>query len=252
MENRIITLNKENYTKEGFGCVQNIKHEGFKAKAKWFDQRFDEGMIIKLMKSGKTTLGFIEYIPGEYAWRPVSANGYMFIHCIWMYKKDLQGKGYAGQLIRECITDAEKAGMKGVAVLTSDSSWIADKRVFLKNGFIEVEKLDKYELLVYKIKDTENPAIIDWKENLAGLNGLNLIFSNQCPYTVKAAIDLSKVAFDEGVELNVIELKSAKEVQNGYTGYGNFGIVYNGNLITDYYTSKARFKNILKKELKLI
>ena len=32
----------------------------------------------------KKLAGFIEYVPGEYAWRGVNAEGYMFIHCIWI------------------------------------------------------------------------------------------------------------------------------------------------------------------------
>ena len=32
--------------------------------------------------------GMIEYVPGEYAHRPVNAVGYMVIHCIFLYIMD--------------------------------------------------------------------------------------------------------------------------------------------------------------------
>lgn len=31
--------------------------------------------------------GFIEYLPGEHAWRAVHADGYLFIHCLWVVGK---------------------------------------------------------------------------------------------------------------------------------------------------------------------
>jgi hypothetical protein len=61
----------------------------------------------------------LEYIPGKYSHRPVDAEGYMFIHCIFVgFKNEYKGKGYASSLIDECIKDAKKAKMQGVAVVT--------------------------------------------------------------------------------------------------------------------------------------
>ena len=83
--------------------------------------------------------GFIEYIPGEFAWRAVDAKGYMFIHCLWVVGKS-KGKGFGEILLNECIEDAKKQKMNGVAVLVSDDNWMANKKIFLKNGFEIVEE----------------------------------------------------------------------------------------------------------------
>ncbi len=69
--------------------------------------------------------GYIEYRPGEHAWRAVHASGYMFIHCIWTFFRKYHRQGHAKKLVRNCIDDAEKAGMLGVAVVTRPKPWLA-------------------------------------------------------------------------------------------------------------------------------
>jgi GNAT superfamily N-acetyltransferase len=102
------------------------KEPGYKQKYTWLQERFAEGLKIKILheKGGRDT-AFIEYVPGEYAWRAVNADGYMVIHCLWVVGKG-KGKGYGRRLIEECIKDARTQGMQGVAMITSDRVWLAD------------------------------------------------------------------------------------------------------------------------------
>ena len=87
----------------------------------------------------------LEYIPGRYAHRPVDAEKYMFIHCVFVgFKKEFKGKGYASALIDACIKDARDTEMKGVAVVTRNGSFMVKKDIFLKKGF---EVVDKAEIL---------------------------------------------------------------------------------------------------------
>ena len=89
----ITTVTKENVDSEGFFCyMSKPKSEGYRNKLDWLKARFDEGLVIK--KLNLPERGFIEYIPGEFAWRPVYAPEYMFIHCLWIVGKS-KGKGYA-------------------------------------------------------------------------------------------------------------------------------------------------------------
>ncbi len=68
--------------RDGFFCyMSKRKSEGYQRKLAWVRQRLAEGMRIKIIRRGKR--GFIEYIPGEYAWRAVNkVKGYMMIHCL--------------------------------------------------------------------------------------------------------------------------------------------------------------------------
>ncbi len=132
----------------------------------------------------------LEYLPGEYAHRPVKADAYMFIHCIFVgFKKEFKGKGYASKMIDECIKDAKEQNMLGVAVVTRKGSFRAHNEIFLKKGFINVDNAKPdFELLVLKFDSkSENPSfksnvfenVDEYKE------GITILRSNQWPYTEK-------------------------------------------------------------------
>ena len=56
-------------------------------------------------------------------------------------------------MVEACLNDAKEAGMHGVAVVIRDGPWLADRRVFLANGFELVDTAPPdYELLIRKLK----------------------------------------------------------------------------------------------------
>jgi hypothetical protein len=61
--------------------------------------------------------------------------------------------------------------------------------------------------------------------------------------------DLSEMATEHGLELNVTVLKSACEAQNAPSYYGVFNLVWNSRLLSDHYVSKGRFKSLLLQEV---
>ncbi len=146
---KIIDVPDDNVDKTGFFCfMSKRKSEGFQRKLNWLKARFAEGMKIKMLELPER--GFIEYIPDEYAWRAVNASGYLFIHCLWVVGKS-KGKGYAGVLLNECINDAKQAGMKGVAIVTSERVWLVGKEILRKHGFESVDEIDPFNLMVFEI-----------------------------------------------------------------------------------------------------
>ena len=49
--------------------------------------------------------------------------------------------------------------------MTSDGSWIADKRLFEKNGYHQVQQKDRFELMVKNFVETnDDPKFIDWSQ----------------------------------------------------------------------------------------
>ncbi len=251
----IITVTKDNIDECGFFCLGNKKAEGYSAKYEWLEKRFNEGLVIKLVKDDKgKNESFIEYIPGEYAWRTVNAKDYMFIHCIFSARKEIRNKGNVSALLDECIIDAENLGLLGAAVITSDGAWLADRSIFEKNEFKEVETAPPYfQLMVKQIKDGPLPSFNDgWDKRLKKYKGMNVIYSNQCPYHIKSAYEVSEYCAQFGIDVNVKEISTAKQAQKAPTPFGAFWIVYDGKLVADHYVSKGRMKNILSRELKLI
>lgn len=240
---QVIEVNEGNVSETGFFCFMSKKNaEGYRRKLNWLKARFNEGLKIKMLKLPER--GFIEYIPGEYAWRPVNAEGYIFIHCLWVVGRS-KGKELATALLNECLKDAQKEGMKGVAMITSQGNWLVGKKLLLKNGFETVDQAPpSFNLMVKKFGDYPSPSFTkNWVKNIKKHgNGLTVFRSDQCPYIDDAVAMVADTAEELGIDYRVIDLKSSRDVQTlSPSAYGVFGIFYNGSLLSYYY--------LLKKEL---
>jgi L-amino acid N-acyltransferase YncA len=248
-----ITLEKVgpgNLSDCGIGCLTNPKHQGYQPKVEWLQKRFAEGLRFLLARdeTGKP-LAFLEYVPGEYAWRPVDAKGWLFVHCLWVYPKGQKVGGLGSRLIHACVEEARQAGAIGVAGVVSDGAWMASRAVFLKNGFEQIAEADRFQLVVRRLRKGPEPRFRDISGNLAKYRGLHVVYSAQCPMLPKSVSDLSEMATQQGLKLKVTVLNSAREAQNAPSYYGVFNLVWNGRLLSDHYVSKGRFKNILRKEI---
>jgi L-amino acid N-acyltransferase YncA len=251
----IVDLTPENLEVMRCCGVTNPAHEGRRAKNCWFRENFKRGLRAKvLVAPDGRQCGYIEYVPGEYAWRGVDARGYLFIHCIWNHFKQYQGKGHGSAMVQAVVRDAAATGMKGVAVVARTRPWLADAALFQRNGF---EALDTappdYLLLVRKLDAAApNPSFkTGWEERLAKHGrGLTIIRSNQCPHIAKFAGEIAEsAAKDYGIEPRIVELKSHRDAQNAPTPYAVFSILYDGRVIADHQVSRTRFHNIMKKVL---
>jgi len=253
---RIIDTNADNICEYGFCGYKDIKQEGYKRKIDWLKKRFSEGMRFKVLHSAKKgAVGAIEYVPGKYAWRAIDADGYMVIHCIFIIPKEYKGKGYGSLLVKECLKDAKKGKMYGVAVVTRKGTWMAGKELFLKNGFEVVDEAPPdFELLVKKFKKSApSPKFKeDWEKRLKPYGkGLTIICSDQCPYVAKSVKEINETAQREyGIKPKIIELRNCRKAQSAPTAYGIFSIVYSGKVVADHPISNTRFLNIMNKELK--
>jgi len=56
------------------------------------------------------------------------------------------------RLLESCLSDAKKSQCRGVAVVTSSDAFMARSDLFIKAGFVAVDRIDPYELLVKKFK----------------------------------------------------------------------------------------------------
>ena len=246
---KIIVVTPETVLEQTIFCSRNPKTPEFRAKKEWFDEQFRNGLKLCILRDeDDKALAYIEYIPAEFAWRPVSADGYLFIHCMYNYAKKDREAGIASILIQHAIEDAKTQGKNGVVVFSSKGTWMADKRVFEKNGFQEISKLDRFELMVFRTNDSAtDPSFIDWTDKAKEYDGWHLLYNDQCPWHYKSAGDLQKVAQENGILLNVTRMTSHIDAQNAPSGFAGFNLIYNGKLLEDHYISGTRFKNILKK-----
>lgn len=251
----IIDTNEDNIHNFKLCFYKNIKQEGYKRKMEWLKQRFSEGLKYKVLYSANEgVVGAIEYIPGEYTWRAVEANGYMVIHCIFNEYRKYRGKGYGTLLLEESLKDAKRENMHGVAVVTRRGTWMAGNELFLKNGFKVIDTAPPgFELLAKQFDNLPLPKFPrDWEKRCSQYgSGLAIIRSDQCPYVTKSVREITETAEKQyGITPNVVELKNCRDAQNAPSAFAIFGIVYDGRLVADHPISNKRFMNIMDKEVR--
>lgn len=247
---QIIDLTPENIAEYGVCGYKDVKkHLELRRKIEWFRNYYPLGLRIKAVISDTGEYqGMLEYIPGEYAHRPVNAAGYMFIHCIFVgFKSNFKGKGYASALLDECIRDAKMADMNGVAVVTRDGSFMAKKDIFLKKRFylISKEKPD-FELLVLKFNGTAPDPSFKAMSTEKYSNGLTILRSPQCPYSVKNVEAIMQTAKSMKLNPTLVEINDHLSAQQSPCAFGTFCIVGNGKILSHHPISNTRFENIAK------
>ena len=246
----IINLTPDTIADYGVCGYKNIgKHMELRRKIEWFNKYYPKGLRIKVLISESGGYqGMLEYIPGEYAHRPVVADKYMFIHCIFVgFKNEFKGKGYASLLIEECINEAKKANMKGVAVVTRDGPFMAKKNIFLKKCFALVDRAKPdFELLALKFSpEFEDPQFREMSLSKYS-EGLTILRSPQCPYSVKNVNAIIQTAKSMNLDARLIELDDAEAAQRSPCAFGTFCIINNGVILSYHPISNTRFKNIMK------
>jgi L-amino acid N-acyltransferase YncA len=233
----MITVNDADSAAEhGFFCYKSKpKSDGYRRKLAWLEDRFAEGLQIRIVQEDCRSVGFIEYTPGEFAWRPVKAPGYLFVHCLWVVGRAKE-KGYGSRLLNACVEDARAMGKHGVAALTRKGGHLVGTKLFLKHGFEALDRAPPSFELVARMFDHAPPPALphDWDERAARYGeGLTVVYADQCPYFADAVTGALEAAEQFGVDARrAVELRSAREVQGlAPSPYGTFGIVYNGTLL---------------------
>ncbi|RJP32006.1 MAG: GNAT family N-acetyltransferase [Candidatus Omnitrophota bacterium] len=251
-EYEIVDTNAENIDGCSICRYKDGNNVGYRLKSNWLKERYAEGLRFKVLRSREFgDIGIIEYVLGNHAWRPVEAEGYLFIHCLMVNSKH-QGKGLGALLLDSCLKDAKKSKRLGVAVVTSSDSFMAGSDLFIKAGFVTVESAPPYELLVRKLKKTApDPRFVVERERLLKKyrKGLTILAADQCPMVPKWVAEIAEVSEALGLDTRVVQVRSAKASRELPTPFGVFSIFYNGMLIADRPVSATRFTNIMKNHL---
>ena len=247
---QIIDTNADNIGGCSLCGNKNANNLGLRRKTNWLKERYAEGLRYKVLRSRKFgDVGMIEYVPGNHAWRPVEAEGYLVIHCLTVSGKH-KGKGLGSLLLDSCLTDAKKSKCRGVAVVTSSDSFMAGSDLFIKAGFVSVDRIPPYELLVKKLKKTApDPRFIVERERLFKRyrKGLTILAADQCTYVSKSVERIADASRTLGLEPRVVRVGSAKPSRELPTPYGVFSILYDGKLIAERPISATRFMSIMRR-----
>ena len=167
-----------------------------------------------------------------------------------MVNRKHKGKGLGALLLDSCLRDAKKSKCRGVAVVTSSDSFMAGSGLFIKAGFVSVESIPPYELLVKKFKATApDPRFIVDRERVLKRHakGLTILAADQCPMVPKCVKDIAEASRALGLKTKVVRVRSAKQSRELPTPYGVFTIVHDGMLIAERPISARRFTNLMSK-----
>lgn len=232
----IVDVNPSNVDECGFFCAMSKPNSiGYAEKLEWARERFREGLRIKLIARGGR--GFIEYIPGRFAWRGIDAPGYMVIHCMWVVGR-ARAKGSGKALLDTCISDARQGGMHGVAAVTAHGKMgFVDTDFFVRQGFHVVQSTPSgIDLVVLKFQpESADPSFIaDLKKKGKALtSGLTVISSPQCPFTYEGAQRIVALADADRIPVRSLRVSSLKQLrQTSPSPHASFDIVYNGEVVS--------------------
>lgn len=209
---------------------------GLQRKREWIRHCLPYGLRYRTLRERTTgsSVGMIEYMPGEFAWRAVDAQSYMVIHCLQVPKK-LAGQGFGSLLIQACIDDARQHKMDGVVALTTGGGWCADNRVYLRNGFEVVDRAaPSLELVVKRLREDRSPSFGPWRRRLQELGaGIYMYVSKQCPFMrgERERGRQERLRSQYGLEATIVEIDDYKAAQANPCVWGTAGTVCNGEVI---------------------
>lgn len=249
----LIKLTQDNIEQEHICCaISNNKDVQVMAKKSWLKERLNEGLVfLKCNVRGKC---FIEYIPAEYAWAPIEAEGYMYIDCLWV-SGQFKGKGYSNLLLEECIKDSREKGKNGLVILSSKKKmgYLSDPKYMRYKGFETVDTASPYFELLYLPfnKNAEKPC---FKSSVKEMpqdhmqKGFTIYYTSQCPFTAKYVPILEEAAKKRNANFQAVHILTKEQAQNAPIPFTTFNLFYNGEFITHEILSDKKFEKILEEK----
>ena len=244
----LVKLTHENIDKEHICCaISNNKDIQVISKKNWLKERMDEGLVF--LKGNVRGKCFIEYIPAEYAWAPVEAEGYMYIDCLWV-SGQFKGHGYSNLLLDACIRDSKAQGKKGLVILSSKKKmgFLSDPKYMGYKGFQTADTTEPYFELMY-LPFEESAPLPRFRDSVRGYEdlpeGFVLYYTNQCPFTAKYVPLLEEMAKSRNAVFQSVQLQTREEAQNAPSPFTTFSLFYDGQLVTHEILSEKKFDKIL-------
>ena len=244
-----VKLTTENLDREHICCaISNNKDPQVASKKAWLRDRIDEGLVfLKAEERGKC---FIEYLPAEYAWVPIEADGYLFVDCFWV-SGSFKGHGYANDLLGQCIEDGKAQGKHGICVTASPKKqpFLSDPKYLAYKGFQVADTAEPFFNLLY-LPFNENAPIPKYKACAKNpridTNGFVIYSSAGCPFTAKYAPLVEQAALKAGIPFCLVRIDTREKAQNAPMVWTNNAVFYNGRYITNEILNENKFFSLVE------
>lgn len=241
-------ITKENLEKEHICCaISNNKDIQVASKKAWIANSLNDGLVF--LKSTERGKCFIEYIPAEKAWCPVSANGYMHINCFWV-SGSLKGHGYANDLLNACIADAKAQGKLGITVISSPKKmpYLSDPKYLSYKGFKIADTAEPFFNLMY-LPLTDNAPLPQFKDCVKhpriDKQGFVIYYTHACPFTAKYVPIIESYAKDKGILFESVLIDNIDKAQTAPMAWTNYAVFYNGQYITNEILNEKKFADLI-------
>ncbi len=245
-----IRVTKENLDREHICCaISNERDAQVSSKKAWLSERFDEGLVF--LKSTERGKCFIEYLPAEYAWNPIDAEGYTYIDCLWV-SGSFKGHGYSNDLLNECIRDSRERGKKGLCILSSavKKPFLADPKYLKYKGFSVADEADNGIQLWYLplSPDAKEPRFRPCaKHPHIDESGYVLYYTNQCPFNAKYVPIVEAAAKEHGIPFRAIHLETREQARSAPTPVTTFALFFDGAYVTNEQMNAAKFLKLAER-----
>ena len=239
-----IRVTKENLESEHICCaISNNRDLQVASNKSWLKDRFDEGLVF--LKSTERGKCFIEYLPAEYAWNPIDADGWIYIDCLWV-SGSMKGHGYSNDLLNECIRDAKGQGKKGLCIRSSAKKkpFLADPKFLKYKGFSVCDEADNgIQLWYLPLSDDGGKPVFKEcaKHPHVGEPGYVLYYTSQCPFNAKYVPIVEQTAKEHGIPFRAIHLENRSEAQSAPTPVTTYALFHNGAYVTNEQMNDAKF-----------
>ena len=227
--------------KEAKGCAE--------AKKTWMRTVFPDGYHFwRLDAQGKA---FIEVLPAEAAWAPLSADGWLFIDCFWV-SGQWKGQGFGKALWQKALTHAKAGGFKGLVAVAGDQKrpFLSDGSFYRHLGFALADSAPpNYDLLAYPLDPgAKPPRFLDVAKTPRPLSetGFVIYYSNHCPHPSKYVPLLAGVAGEFGVPFAAHLLTSAAEARQVPNAFPTYALFFNGKFVTNELFSERKMRKFLE------
>lgn len=247
-----IQVTKENIEKEHICCaISNNKDIQVSSKKSWLSERFDDGLVF--LKSTERGKCFIEYLPAENAWVPITADGYMYIDCLWV-SGSFKGHGYSTDLLDYAINDSKQKNKLGLCILSSAKkrAFLADPKFLTHKGFSVCDESDNGIQLWYLPfeNDADKPQFKECaKHPHIDDTGYVLYYTNQCPFTAKYVPVIENTAKDSGIRLRSVHIETKEQAQNAPSPVTSYALFHNGEYLTNEILSDKKFLKLIQKKI---
>lgn len=240
-----IRITKDNINREHICCAMSGKQS--LAKKEWLKQRFEEGLVF--LRSEERGKCFIEYIPAEYAWVPIIAEGYIYINCLWV-AGSMKGHGYSNDLLDECIRDAKAQGRRGICILSSEKrkkEFLSDPRYLAYKGFSVADTSESGITLMYLplTPGCHPPAFKECARHpKVGQTGFVLYYTDQCPFTCYWVPRVEAAAKAHNISLKVIHITDRETAQNVPAPVTTYALFRDGKFVTQSIQTDKKFLSL--------